>query len=76
MSKFELDHELAAFRNDQENFKKELKNYQSKIAHDFQHDLGNDIKNVVYGNEVVKLGFWERLKYNIKFFLNKLFKTF
>lgn len=68
--------EKRALDNDKLMTKRLLQGVQNNIAQELLGDMGKDIDNVLSGKVKVKLSWRERMAYKIKFWLNKLFKTF
>lgn len=78
MDKYVIDtnRELNQLQNDKKKMEIELLNERYRIAHLLIGEMGKDIDEVLCGKKIVKLSFWEKVKYKINFFLEKLFKTF
>lgn len=78
MDKYVIDtnRELNQLQNDKKKMEIELLNERDRIAHLLIGEMGKDIDEVLCGKKIVKLSFWEKVKYKINFFLEKLFKTF
>lgn len=76
MSDMALVREKRALDNDRLMTRRALNIQQNQIAMDLQNGMGQDMMDVLSGKIKVKLSFKERIKYKIKFFLKKIFKTF
>lgn len=76
MSDIALVREKRALDNDRLMTRRALNIQQNQIAMNLQNGMGQDMMDVLSGKIKVKLSFKERIKYKIKFFLKKLFKTF
>lgn len=76
MSDMALVREKRAFDNDRLMTRRALNIQQNQIAMDLQNGMGQDMMDVLSGKIKVKLSFKERIRYKIKFFLKKIFKTF
>lgn len=78
MNKYTIDtnRELNQLNNDRKIMEIELSNERDRIANLLIGEMGKDIDDVLCGKKVVKLSFFEKVKYKINFFLDKLFKTF
>lgn len=78
MDKYIIDtnRELNQLNNDKKIIEMELSNERDRIANLLMGEMGKDIDDVLCGKKVVKLSFFEKVKYKIKFFLDNLFKTF
>lgn len=76
MSDIALVREKRALDNDRLMTRRALNIQQNQIARDLQNGMGQDMMDVLSGKIKVKLSFKERIRYKIKFFLKKIFKTF
>jgi hypothetical protein len=76
MSDMALVREKRALDNDRLMTRRALNIQQNQIAMDLQNGMGQDMMDVLSGKIKVKLSFKERIRYKIKFFLKKIFKTF
>ena len=76
MSNFELNRELNGLKTDIISYEDELKNKREKMAYFLRNELGEDIDNVLNGKVIVKLSFKEKLKYKLKYIIDKIFNTF
>lgn len=78
MDKYTIDtnRELNQLNNDRKKMEIELSNERDRIASLLIGEMGKDIDDVLCGKKIVKLSFFEKVKYKAKFFLDKLFKTF
>lgn len=76
MSNFELNRELNGLKTDRISYENELKNEREKMAYFLRNELGEDIDNVLNGKVIVKLSFKEKLKYKLKYIIDKIFNTF
>jgi len=71
-----INKELTNINNDKIIFEHELKTHRDNIAHMLKTDMGKDIDDVLSGKKIVKLSFFEKIKYKTKHYLNILFNTF
>ena len=71
-----INKELTNINNDKIIFEHELKTHRDNIAHMLKTDMGKDIDDVLSGKKIVKLSFFEKIKYKTKYYLNILFNTF
>ena len=71
-----INKELTNIINDKFIFEHELKIHRVNIAHMLKTDMGKDIDDVLSGKKIVKLSFFEKIKYKTKYYLNILFNTF
>lgn len=71
-----INKELTNINNDKIIFEHELKTHRDNIAHMLKTDMGKDIDDVLSGKKIVKLSFFEKIKYKTKYYLNLLFNTF
>lgn len=76
MSDLEVNRELTEFKKEQERLSKELVKHRNNMAYMLLNGLGDDIQNVLCGKEKVKLSFWEKMRYKVKYFIDKMFKLF
>ena len=76
MSNFQLNRELNGLKTDRISYENELKNEREKMAYFLRNELGEDIDNVLNGKVIVKLSFKEKLKYKLKYIIDKIFNTF
>lgn len=76
MSDFLTNQELYGLKQDKKKYEKELSSFQHKFAAALRNELGEDIQNVINGKTLVKLSFWEKIKYKTRFFLDKIFNNF
>ena len=76
MSNFQLNRELKGLQSDRKQYEDELKNEREKMAYFLRNELGEDIDNVLNGKVIVKLSFKEKLKYKLKYIIDKIFNTF
>ena len=73
---FELNRELREYQNDKVQYEKELQVIQEGIANDLKNGLGDDIKKVLNGEEVIEIPKKMKIKYSVRHYLNKIFKHF
>ena len=73
MSNWEINKELSSLNNDKKLNEEELNKQKQQMANMLLNDLGKDIDNVLNGNVKVKLSFFEKLKYKIRYYIDKLF---
>ena len=71
-----INKELTAIKNDKIIFEHELSQHRDNIAFMLKNGMGEDMDDVLSGKKIVQIPFWDRVKYKISFFLNKLFNTF
>ncbi|MBR6516958.1 MAG: hypothetical protein IKT40_09010 [Bacilli bacterium] len=72
---FELNRELKELNKEKISTELSLDRERERLAEMFKNGLGRDIDNVLSGKEVVKLNFFEKIKYKIKNFLDNLFNV-
>jgi hypothetical protein len=73
MSNWELNKELSNLKQDKKTIEEELNKRKQQMANLLLNDLGKDIDNVLSGQVKVKLTFFEKLKYKIRYYIDKLF---
>ena len=76
MSEFELNRELREWRKENNNYEAELSRQRQIMAQSLKEEMGRDMMNVLSGKVQIKLSLWERIKYKIRFYLDKLFEIF
>jgi hypothetical protein len=74
MSNWELNRELKEIDKEREVFTQELTNKRQHMANLLLNDMGKDIDDVLKGKVKVKLSWKEKMKYKIKYYINKLFE--
>ena len=74
--KAELNREIKNLENDKRMSVLAIKNEQEKMARMLRGSMGKDIDDVLSGKVKVKLSFFEKMKYKINFWLDKIFNTF
>ena len=74
MSNWELNRELKEIDKEREVFTQELTNTRQLMAILLFNDMGKDMDDVLKGKVKVKLSWKERMKYKIKYYINKLFE--
>ena len=74
--KAELNREVRNLENDKKMSILAIKNEQEKMARMLRGSMGKDIDDVLSGKVKVKLSFFEKMKYKINFWLDKIFNTF
>ena len=74
--KVELNREVRNLENDKKMSILAIKNEQEKMARMLRGSMGKDIDDVLSGKVKVKLSFFEKMKYKINFWLDKIFNTF
>lgn len=72
----QINQELYKLKKDRINNFNELKAVQKKIAYALQNDMGKDITEVLSGKKIVKLSFIERMRYKLRYIIDKIFNTF
>lgn len=75
MSNWEINKELSELNKDKKIFKEELEKHKNQMAHLLLNEMGKDIDNVINGMVKVKLTWREKLKYKIKYYVDKMFNT-
>jgi hypothetical protein len=73
MSNWELNKELSNLKQDKKTIEEELNKRKQQMANLLLNDLGKDIDNVLSGQVKVKLTFFEKFKYKIRYYIDKLF---
>lgn len=73
MSNWEIDKELRELNKDKKTFEKELERHKNQMAQLLLNEMGEDINNVINGTVKVKLTWREKLKYKIKYYIDKIF---
>ena len=76
MKKAELNREVRNLENDKKMSILAIKNEQEKMARMLRGSMGKDIDDVLSGKVKVKLSFFEKMKYKVNFWLDKIFNTF
>lgn len=76
MSEFELNRELRELRRENDSYEAELIRQRQLMAQLLKEEMGKDMKDVLSGKKQVKLPLWQRIKYKIRFYIDKLFKIF
>ena len=76
MTDIVLNREKRALDNDKLMTKRALEFQQNFMANELLGSMGNDIHDVLTGKVKVKLSFWEKMKYKVNFWIDKLFKLF
>lgn len=74
--KVELNREVRNLENDKNMSILAIKNEQEKMARMLRGSMGKDIDDVLSGKVKVKLSFFEKMKYKVNFWLDKIFNTF
>lgn len=74
--KVELNREVRNLENDKKMSILAIKNEQEKMARMLRGSMGKDIDDVLSGKVKVKLSFFEKMKYKINFWIDKIFNTF
>lgn len=73
---FNLDEELDKLKKEKKSLEMSLDNRKQEIANMLMSEMGKDIDDVLSGRKKVKLSFFERMKYNFRFYIDKFFKMF
>jgi hypothetical protein len=73
MSSWEINRELKEIDKEREVFHQELSNKRKHMANMLLNDMGKDIDDVLNGRVKVELSRKEKIKYKIKYYINKLF---
>ena len=76
MSEFELNRELRELKKENDSYEAELSRQRQLMAQSLKEEMGRDMMDVLSGKVQVKLSLWERIKYKIRFYLDKLFEIF
>lgn len=74
--KVELNREVKNLENDKKMSILAIKNEQEKMARMLRGSMGKDIDDVLSGKVKVKLSFFEKMKYKVNFWIDKIFNTF
>lgn len=74
MSNWEVNRELKEIDKERDIFTQELTNKRQHMANMLLNDMGKDMDSVLNGKVIVKLSWKEKLKYKIKYYINKLFE--
>ena len=74
MSNWEINRELKEIDKERDIFTQELTNKRQHMANMLLNDMGKDMDSVLNGKVIVKLSWKEKLKYKIKYYINKLFE--
>lgn len=74
--KAELNREVRNLENDKKMSILAIKNEQEKMARMLRGSMGKDIDDVLSGKVKVKLSFFEKMKYKVRFWIDKIFNTF
>ena len=74
--KAELNRAVKNLENDKKMSILAIKNEQEKMARMLRGSMGKDIDDVLSGKVKVKLSFFEKMKYKINFWLDKIFNAF
>ena len=75
MSNWELNRELKESEKERLIYSKELENKRQQMADMLLNDMGKDIEDVMKGNVKIKLTFWEKIKYSLRYYIDKIFNT-
>lgn len=73
---YEINRELRELNNEKAVNEHYLDKEKQKYALLLKNEMGNDIKSVLNGEKKVKLSFFEKMKYKLKFILDKIFNIF
>lgn len=76
MSEFELNRELRELKKENDSYEAELSRQRQLMAQSLKEEMGRDMMDVLSGKVQIKLSLWERIKYKIRFYLDKLFEIF
>ena len=76
MSEFELNRELRELKKENDSYEAELSRQRQLMAQSLKEEMGRDMMDVLSGKVQVKLSLWERIKYKIRFYIDKLFEIF
>jgi hypothetical protein len=74
MSSWEINRELKEIDKEREVFNQELSNKRQNMANMLLSDMGKDMDDVLNGRVKVELSMKEKIKYKIKYYVNKLFE--
>lgn len=72
---FELNRELNELNKERISNEISLDKERERLSVLFKNGMGKDIDEVLSGKEKVKLTFSEKMKYKIKYYLDKIFNT-
>jgi hypothetical protein len=75
MNNWELNRELAEHKKERSLYESELSQTRNNMAHMLLNEMGKDINDVLSGKVQVKLTWKEKIKYKLKFIIDKLFST-
>ena len=75
MSNWELNRELAEHKKERSLYEAELSQKRNRMADMLLNEMGKDMDDVLSGKVQVKLTWKEKLKYKLKFIIDKLFST-
>lgn len=73
---FNLEDELDKMNKEKKSLEASLELRKQEIAEILLSDMGKDIDDVLSGKKVVKLSFFERMKYSFRFYIDKFFNMF
>lgn len=73
---YDIDRELKQLKSDRLSNEIELSRQQNKLAELLRGEMGKDIQDVINGRKVVKLSFYEKLRYKVNHIIDSFFKLF
>lgn len=68
--------ELNSLNSERNLSNKIIQGTQYNIANELLGEMGKDIDDVLSGKKKVKLSLMEKIKYSLRYYINKLFKLF
>lgn len=68
--------ELNNLEKDKVIIEHELEVAKNNIAFSLRHEMGQDIKEVISGNKLVKMPLKEKMMYKIKYYIDKFLNFF
>lgn len=70
-----LEKELDGLKKDKLGYELELQSHQRNLLQELKGDMGKDIEDVLSGKVKVKVPFWQKVKYKIRYLLERIFNT-
>ena len=67
--------ELNGLQRDRKGYELELQVHQRHLLESLKGDMGRDIDDVLSGKKKITVPFWQKVKYKIKYFFERLFNT-
>lgn len=75
METINTNKELDGLQRDRLGYKVELEIHQKHLLESLKGEMGKDIQDVLSGKVKVKLSFWQRFQYKLKYILERIFNT-